>query len=47
MVQEIVIKNLEELQKAVKVILRSQTGKVVFTLTGDLGAGKTTLTQAV
>ncbi|MEO1259099.1 MAG: tRNA (adenosine(37)-N6)-threonylcarbamoyltransferase complex ATPase subunit type 1 TsaE [Bacteroidota bacterium] len=47
MAKEIVINGVEELQKAVKEILHSQKGKVVFTLTGDLGAGKTTLTQAI
>ena len=41
------IENLEGLDQVAKQILQSAASKKIFTLTGDLGAGKTTFTQAI
>lgn len=45
--KEILVKNLSEITTAAKEILQTAADRKVFTLTGDLGAGKTTLTQAI
>ena len=45
--KELQAKNLTEIKKAAQQILQWAGDRKVFTLTGDLGAGKTTLTQAI
>ena len=45
--KEILVKKINELESAVKQILQYTANRKVFTLSGDLGSGKTTLTQAV
>lgn len=45
--KEILVKDLSEIKSAAKEILRYAADRKVITLTGDLGAGKTTLTQAI
>src|ERR1043165_4202195 len=44
---EIIIQNLRELPSTAKTILKSYEGKKVFAFSGELGAGKTTLIQAL
>ena len=43
---EMIIPSAGEMDKAAEMLLRRYPGPRVFTLTGDLGAGKTTLVQA-
>ncbi|MEZ4954167.1 MAG: tRNA (adenosine(37)-N6)-threonylcarbamoyltransferase complex ATPase subunit type 1 TsaE [Saprospiraceae bacterium] len=45
--KEILVTDLLKITLAAKEILHYAANRKVFTLTGDLGAGKTTLTQAV
>ena len=47
MMKELIAKKISDINAAAKEILQAATGQKVFTLTGDLGAGKTTLTQAI
>lgn len=47
MPKELIVKDVQALEKASKKILNTFEGRKVFTLTGDLGAGKTTFTQAI
>lgn len=44
---EIIVKDISEIPAAAQKILSIAADQKVFTLTGDLGAGKTTLTQAI
>ncbi len=45
--KEILAKNLTEIDAAARELLQYAANQKVFTLSGDLGAGKTTLVQAI
>lgn len=45
--KEFILNDLEELEQVASQLLADTNSSKVYTLTGDLGAGKTTLTQAV